>query len=223
MKASNELQGTASKDAQGLTQGMLRQFHRHSVAEKEKNTVRQFGGLIEPTYNIHRAVEDKAVVPILYEGRHVLQEVDQKAIDQWFEIVTKELTKEQRRDLKKKFTSADQLNKADQKIKCIAYDISEHFRQNWQGTWAKGQLACDSKVSALKFKHYLDEFGMVTSEVLISGPDDREGNEEVTDEPTAEVQAFWKRVIGKFGTEEEYNKQLINQFKHAESPEYHCC
>ena len=189
------------------------------LLKKEKNTVRQFGGLIEPTYNIHRAVEDKTVVPILYEGRHVLQEVDQKAIDQWFEIVTKELTPEQRRDLKKKFTSADQLNKADQKIKCIAYDISEHFRKNWQGTWAKGQLACDSKVSALKFKQCLDEFGIVTSEVLISGPDDREGNEEVTDEPTAEVQSFWKKVMGKFGTEEEYNKQLINQFKHAESPE----
>lgn len=186
------------------------------LLKKEKNTVRQFGGLIEPTYNIHRAVEDKAVVPILYEGRHVLQKVDKKAIDQWFEVVTKELTREQRRDLKKKFTSADQLNKADQKIKCIAYDISEHFRENWQGTWAKGQLAVDSKMSALKVKQYLDEFGIVTSEVLISGPDDREGNEEVADEPTAEVQSFWKKMMDKFGTEDDYNKQLINQFKHGD-------
>jgi type I restriction enzyme, R subunit len=186
------------------------------LLKKEKNTIRQFGGLIEPTYNIHRAVEDKAVVPILYEGRHVLQKVDKKAIDQWFEVVTKKLTPEQRRDLKKKFTSADQLNKADQKIKCIAYDISEHFHENWQGTWAKGQLAVDSKMSALKFKQYLDEFGIVTSEALISGPDDREGNEEVTDEPTAEVQLFWKKMMDKFGTEDDYNKQLINQFKHGD-------
>jgi type I restriction enzyme, R subunit len=116
------------------------------LLKKDKNTARQFGGLIEPTYNIHRAVEDKAVVPILYEGRHVVQEVDQKPIDTWFEVVTRPLTPEQRVDLKRKFSSADQLNKADNKLKCIAYDISEHFRLNWQGTWAKAQLAADSKL-----------------------------------------------------------------------------
>lgn len=188
------------------------------LLKKEKNTVNQFGGFID-TYNIRRAVEDKAVVPLLYEGRHVLQEVDQKAIDKWFEVVTKPLTTEQRADLKRKFSTANQLNKADRKIYLMAYDISEHFRLNWQGTWAKGQLAADSKTSALTFKKYLDEFGAVSSEVLISAPDDREGNDEVTETKTDEVQIFWSKMMERFGTEEEYNKQLINQFKNADQPE----
>lgn len=188
------------------------------LLKKEKNTVNQFGGFID-TYNIRRAVEDKAVVPLLYEGRHVLQDVDQKAIDKWFEVVTKPLTPAQRADLKRKFSTANQLNKADRKIYLMAYDISEHFRQNWQGTWAKAQLAADSKASALTFKKYLDEFGTVSSEVLISAPDDREGNDEVTETNTDEVQAFWAKMMERFGTEEEYNKQLINQFKNSDEPE----
>ncbi|MBA2621028.1 MAG: type I restriction endonuclease subunit R [Acidobacteria bacterium] len=188
------------------------------LLKKEKNTVSQFGGFID-TYNIRRAVEDKAVVPILYEGRHVVQEVADKAIDKWFEVATKPLTPEQRIDLKRKFSTANQLNKADRRIYLTAYNIGEHFAENWQGTWAKAQLACDSKSSALKFKKYLDEFGMVSSEVLISAPDTREGNEDVTETAENEIQAFWSKMMERFGTEEEYNKQIINQFKNADEPE----
>jgi len=188
------------------------------LLKKEKNTVNQFGGFID-TYNIRRAVEDKAVVPILYEGRHVVQEVADKAIDKWFEVATKPLTPEQRVDLKRKFSTANQLNKADRRIYLTAYNISEHFAENWQGTWAKAQLACDSKSSALKFKKYLDEFGMVSSEVLISAPDTREGNEDVTETAENEIQAFWSKMMERFGIEEEYNKQIINQFKNSDEPE----
>ena len=48
------------------------------LMKREKNTARRFGGLIEPAYTIDQAVKDKAVVPLLYEGRHVLQEVDRE-------------------------------------------------------------------------------------------------------------------------------------------------
>ena len=50
------------------------------VKKKEKDTIRRFGGLID-TYTIRQAVEDKAVVPLLYEGRDVEQQVDRKTID----------------------------------------------------------------------------------------------------------------------------------------------
>lgn len=188
------------------------------IMKKDKNTAQRFGGIIDK-YTIDQAVKDKSVVPLLYEGRHILQEVDQKAIDKWFEIVAKLLNTEQRADLKRKFASANQLNKADRKIYLTAYDISEHFRQNWQGTPFKAQLTADSKASALKFKKYLDEFGQVTSDVLISGPDTREGNEDIYRVGEEEVQAFWKRMMEKYGTEKAYNEQIINAFKHDSEPE----
>lgn len=189
------------------------------LLKKDKNTVNQFGGFIDPTYTIRRAVEDKAVVPLLYEGRLVLQDVNREALDKWFEIHTKSLNDKEKADLKRKFSSADQLNKADRKIYMTAYDISEHFRQNWQGTFAKAQLAAPSKAAALKYKKYLDEFGIVSSEVLISPPDDREGNENVEDGPTDEEQIFWKKMMDRFSNEKKYNEQLINQFKNASHPE----
>lgn len=189
------------------------------LMKKEKSTLKQFGGFIGTPYTIRTAVEDKAVVPLLYEGRHILQDVDQRSIDKWFEVITKPLTPAQRLDLKKKFASANQLNKADQRLHMLAYDIGEHYVQNWKGTFAKGQIACDGKESALKIKQFLDEFGQVTSEVLISGPDTREGNDSVETVAAEPVQAFWKRMMERFGTEAEYNKQIINAFKKADEPE----
>ena len=191
------------------------------VKKKEKNTIDKFGGLIQPTYTIRTAVEDRSVVPLLYEGRDVEQRVDNESIDRWFEIITTNLSKEQRGDLKKKFTTTDQLNKAEQKVREIALDISMHYRDNWQGTPYKAQLVAQDKATALMYKRFLDEFCMVSSEVLISGPDDREGNEEVeiSEEELPEIQRFWKKMMAKHGSEDQYNKNLINGFKHGDSPE----
>src|SRR5882762_1499370 len=102
------------------------------VVKRNKSTLARFGGLID-VYTITQAVNDGAVVPLLYEGRHVAQTVNE-SIDDWFDRITDKLTKEQKGDLKKKFASTDQLNKADQKVMRVAWDISEHFRNNWQGT-----------------------------------------------------------------------------------------
>ncbi len=189
------------------------------VKKKEKDTINKFGGLIQPTYSIRRAVEDNAVVPLLYEGRDVEQRVDRQSIDRWFDIITANLTKEQKADLKKKFTTTEQLNKAEHKVREIALDISLHFRDNWQGTPYKAQLVTQDKSTALLYKKFLDEFGMVSSEVLISGPDDREGNEEVAEENMPAVQQFWKKMMAKHGSESQYNKNLINGFKSGDEPE----
>ena len=137
----------------------------------------------------------------------------------WFDIITANLTKEQKADQKKKFTTTDQLNKAEQKVKEIALDISMHFRDNWQGTPYKAQLVTQDKSSALLYKKDLDEFGMVSAEVLISGPDTREGNEEVEEESLPAVQQFWKKMMAKHGSEEQYNKNIINSFKSGDAPE----
>jgi type I restriction enzyme R subunit len=188
------------------------------LMKEDKNTARTFGGVID-AYAIGRAVRDKAVVPLLYEGRHVEQVVDARGIDAWFDRITKDLTREQAADLKRKFASTDQLNKTRQKVKAVAWDIGEHFRRNWQGTPFKGQLVAPNKTTALLYKEFLDEFGVVSSEVLISAPDTREGHDDVFAESADKVQAFWRGVIEKYGGEREYNRQVINAFKYGDRPE----
>lgn len=52
------------------------------------------------------AVADKAVVPLLYEGREVVTDVDDAQIYRWFEVHTRSLSDEQRADLKRKMSRA---------------------------------------------------------------------------------------------------------------------
>jgi len=189
------------------------------LMKKEKNNFRKFGGLIEPHYSIKQAVADGAVVPLVYEGRHVEMTQNKAAIDLWFERHTQGLTPKQQADLKRKYARAEMLNKADQVIYMRAFDISEHFRAAWQGTGFKAQLVAPNKASALKYHEYLFEIGFLSSDVVIAPPDTRESYEEIDDEPTDEVVKFWQKMMKRYGREEEYTKQIINQFKHGTDPE----
>jgi type I restriction enzyme R subunit len=189
------------------------------LLKKEKNNFAKFGNLIDPHYSIDQAVKDGAVVPLLYEGRHVEMEPNKAAIDLWFDRHTQGMTDEQRADLKRKYARAEVLNKAEQVVYMRAFDISEHYRATWQGTGFKAQLVAPSRAVALKYQDFLNDIGMVTSEVVMSSPDMREGQEEVDEEPTDSVVVFWKRMMKRFGNEEEYNKQIINQFKFGQEPE----
>ena len=106
-----------------------------------------------------------------------------------------------------------------QAIRAKAFDISEHFRQNWQGTGFKAQLVAPSKAAAVRFKEVLDEIGHVTSEIVISPPNENEGNEEVDKEAKDLVRKFWDEMMKRFKTEEEYNRQLTAAFKGSGDPE----
>jgi type I restriction enzyme R subunit len=185
----------------------------------KKNTFVQFGDLFKPPYTIARAVEDKAVVPLLYEARHVPQPVEQEAIDSWFEKLTLGLSAEQKADLKRKFSSERQLNKAAQKVRMIAWDASLHYAMTYQGTGMKGQLVAPDKATALLYKRFFDEFAQVSSEILMSPPNVREGDEDGSAEPTPEEKTFWQGMMDRYGSEKKYNKQLINAFKHTDKPE----
>ncbi|UWQ04176.1 type I restriction endonuclease subunit R [Aliiroseovarius crassostreae] len=188
------------------------------LLKKEKNTLSTFGRLIH-RYAIDEAVADGAVVPLLYEGRLVEQQVSGAVIDRWFDKISEGLTENQKRDLKRKFSRMDALTKTDQAIRAKAFDISEHYRQHWQGTGFKAQLVAPSKVAAVRFKEVLDEIGHVSSAIVISPPDENEGNEEVDQESKDLVRKFWSKMTARYKTEDEYNRQIIDAFKGSGDPE----
>lgn len=187
--------------------------------KKDKSTAAKFGGVID-AYTVDQAVIDKAVVPLLYEGRLALQEVNASPLDTFFNMVSEPMTEYQKADTKKKFARYDHLNSAEQKMRMIAWNISYHFRDNWQGrTPFKGQLVCDKKVNAIRYKEYLDEIGIVSSEVLISSIDDREGEESAYEKSTEKENQFWKRMMDEHGNAKSYEKNIINRFKNQKDPE----
>lgn len=188
------------------------------LLKKEKNTLSTFGRLIH-RYAIDEAVADGAVVPLLYEGRLVEQQVSGAVIDRWFDKISEGLTENQKRDLKRKFSRMDALAKTDQAIRAKAFDISEHYRQHWQGTGFKAQLVAPSKAAAVRFKEVLDEIGHVSSAIVISPPDENEGNEEVDQESKDLVRKFWSKMMARYKTEDEYNRHIIDAFKGSGDPE----
>ena len=186
--------------------------------KKDKSTAVKFGGIID-AYTVDQAVEDKAVVPLLYEGRLAAQEVNANPIDTFFGMVTEPLTEYQKADFKKKFSRADQLNGAEQKIYAIAWNISLHFRDNWQGTTFKAQLVCDKKLNAIRYKEFLDEIGLVTNEVLISPLDVREGEDSAYEKSSERENRFWKKMMDEHGNSKKYEKNIISRFKNQKDPE----
>ncbi len=186
--------------------------------KKDKSTAAKFGGIID-AYTVDQAVKDKAVVPLLYEGRLAKQTVNASPLDTFFEMVSEPLTEYQKADFKKKFSRADQLNSAEQKIYAIAWNVSLHFRDNWQGTPFKAQLVCDKKVNAIRYKEFLDEIGIVSSEVLISSIDEREGEDSAYEKSSEKENRFWKRMMDEHGNSKTYEKNIISRFKNQEAPE----
>lgn len=181
---------------------------------KDDKTTNKFGPIVH-AYTMQRAVEDQTVTPLLYEERIPDLDVNERAIDSWFERITEGLSDEQKADLKRKFAKKGQVYGADDRIRLIALDIANHFVKNMD-EGLKGQLACDSKASAIKYKKYLDEAGLFESAVVMSPPDSREGNTAVDEATTPEVTQWWKDNVGS-QDEQAYTKHLIERFDKDDS------
>lgn len=176
---------------------------------KDDKTTNKFGPIVH-AYTMQRAVEDKTVTPLLYEERIPDLDVNDRAIDSWFARITDGLTEDQATDLKRKFSKKGKIYSAEDRIHLIALDIANHFVKNIDEP-LKGQLACDSKASAIKYKQYLDEAGLFESAVVMSPPDTREGNSEVDEQSAPEVTKWWKENVGS-QDEQAYTKHLIERF-----------
>jgi type I restriction enzyme R subunit len=195
------------------------------LLKKEKSTFARFGDLID-RYDMRQAVEDGQVVPLLYEGRLVEQEVNKAGLDVWFERTTTSLSPEAKADLKRRFARMAEVGQTSGTLAAIAFDISQHFASTFGGTPFKGQIVAFNKRTAVRLKKALDDIGLVTSEVVISPPDERENHEEVEEEPSDEVQAFWRRMVGptgRYGDERAYVEGITTAFKKSETPELLIC
>lgn len=181
---------------------------------KDEKTVNKFGKIVH-AYTMQRAVEDQTVTPLLYEERIPDLDVNERAIDTWFERITQGLTDSQKADLKRKYAKRGEIYTADDRIRLIALDIANHFVNNIDDG-LKGQLACDSKVSAVKYKQYLDDIGLFESAIVMSPPDSREGNTAVDESTTPAVTQWWKDNIGS-QDEQSYTKHIIERFANDDS------
>lgn len=181
---------------------------------KDEKTANKFGPIVH-AYTMQRAVEDETVVPLLYEERVPELDINEEAVNRWFDKITSNLSDAQRSDLKRKFAKKGAIYGAANRIELIAWDVATHFNENIKNLdlGLKGQVATDSKLDAIRYKKALDETGLVTSAVVISAPDTREGNSEVDEDTPPEVQKWWKQAMATCGNDPEaYEKQVVSDF-----------
>lgn len=179
---------------------------------KDEKTAEKFGPIVH-AYTMQRAVEDQTVAPLLYEERVPELSINEEAVDRWFDKITAGLNDTQRADLKKKYASSGAIYGAALRIELIAWDIATHFSENFKKMipGLKGQLATASKLDAIRYKKALDGTGLVTSEVVISPPDTREGNSEVDEAGMPEVQRWWKQNVLNQGTDAAHHERHVLQ------------
>ncbi len=185
---------------------------------KDDKTANKFGRIVH-AYTMKDAVADGTVTPLLYEERRPVLDINEAAIDKWFEKITAGLSDKQKSDLKEKYGKKGPVYGSANRIDLIAWDVAVHFKENFKDLdlGLKGQLATDSKLSAIRYKKALDATGLVSSAVIISSPDTREGHEDVDEAELPEVQQWWKDNV-KIDAEE-YERQTIEDFSTEGRPD----
>jgi len=186
------------------------------LMKNEKSTARKFGGFIHK-YTIDQAVKDGAVLPLLYEGRSAQLSVNKQQIDKGFQRLSSNLNEEAQKDLKKKFASISRIYESEQVVNEIAYDISKHYTQNWQGGVFKAQLAVPRIETAIRYQKYFEEQTdpdlKINTAVVFTPPDSRQDYEDVWKDTTNEAKKYWASLMEKYNGQEEYERYIINKFQ----------
>ena len=114
---------------------------------QDANTRAVFGEYIS-IYDIQRAVQDKATVPIYYESRLAklaLDENEKPTIDPRFEEATESEEVERKEKLKTKWAQLEAIVGAEKRLKLVARDIVAHFDQRLEALDGKAMVVCMSR------------------------------------------------------------------------------
>ena len=183
----------------------------------KKNKTRSKFGPILHAYTMQDALDEGIVVPLIYEERKPIMDFNEQAIDSWFDKITASLNDKQKADIKQQYATRGKIYGAANRFELIALDISLHFENHFKDLGLKGQLATDSKRSAIRYKKALDGIGRVSSSVVMSPPDDREGHDDIDEANQPEVLEWWKKNVGN--DQMAYEAKAIEDFRTDGDPD----
>ena len=182
------------------------------IMKRDRNIFDKFGGLIHK-YSLDDALKDKAIVPLIYEGKMVDQEVSKEAIDMRLDMLTRNLTPEQKMEVMKKWSRFEKVASSEQRLELIAWDIASNYNQTLKGTGFNAMLACNKKIEAVKYYNiFRDEFPELEIAVVISPPDMREGEGSIDEDTNDIVKKFYINAISNYKNEEEYEETIKSKF-----------
>ena len=145
----------------------------------DRNTFNTFGAVEDKSgymskYSFSDSIRDKATLPLQFEPVPIDMHINQEAIDQEFDQITKNLSNEQKKELSKKVN-----------IKAIFYDpkriekvckhIVKHFKSKIEPNGYKGQIVCYDRECCIRYKDEIDKLmDKNESTVVIDTNNDKE-------------------------------------------------
>lgn len=117
------------------------------IEETDRNTRAVFGEYIS-VYDIQRAVDDGATVPIYYESRLAklaLKEEEKPHLDEQFEEITETEEVEDKARLKAKWAALEALVGSSRRLKLIAKDLVNHWEKRQEVLAGKAMIVCMSR------------------------------------------------------------------------------
>jgi type I restriction enzyme, R subunit len=139
--------GYAHYIRQGLPNASFIGFTGTPVEGEDRNTPAIFGDYID-VYDISRAVEDGATVPIYYESRIariVLNEDEKPKIDEEIEALVEDDTLTEAEKFKAKWATVEALVGAEKRLSQIAADLVRHLEARQEGLNGKAMAVCMSR------------------------------------------------------------------------------
>ncbi len=122
------------------------------IEADDVNTPAVFGNYID-IYDISRAVEDGATVPIYYESRMARIELDEDEkpkIDAEVDALTEEYSEAEQEHFKQKWSTVEALVGSDKRLALVAEDMIAHFENRLSALDGKAMVVCMSRRICVK-------------------------------------------------------------------------
>lgn len=122
------------------------------IEKADANTTAVFGEHVD-VYDIHRAVEDGATVPLSYEGRLARIQLDERkkhVIDEEFEDITEDEEAADRERLRTKWAAVEALVGSADRLALVAKDLVAHFENRQQAMDGKAMVVVMSRRIAVE-------------------------------------------------------------------------
>jgi type I restriction enzyme R subunit len=151
------------------------------LAKDKKNTLDIFGDFID-RYTIRQSEEDKATVPILYEGREVKGVVkDGQDLDDLFRKLFEDRDADTQEAIKAKYANASKVLEAEELIQAKARDMLGHYAQVILPNGLKAQVVATSRLAAMRYhqafqvahKELVAAVAALSPAILALGDEDR--------------------------------------------------
>jgi type I restriction enzyme R subunit len=187
------------------------------LSKIERNTFQKFcpeGELYLDRYSMLDSLKDGFTVPINYQARlpdYHLKEEQLRELVRFEEEEIKALSKEEQIELKKKVKVIKALIKKPERIKRVAEDIANHFKEIVEPTELKAIIVTIDREACVMYKDVIDKFSPPSySEIVMTfNPNER-----------GIIKDYFEQMRKKYGTSnlKDIHQIIIDNFKTRKEP-----